>query len=1114
MTKQQLQNIFESPFNWENWRRVMNFVFPEFNFSLVHEDLPIDTKIRTDNAYGIKEHGNAELSDGEKLVLYEVQVKERVKLDRNVKTVRKLISNEVFQGYKIGLSVFHSPDVSKWRFSLVIREFTEAYTIADKKPESYTYVFGEGEKGRTAAERFFQLAQIKDKTLQNLEEAFSVEALSKKFFDQYKEVYLQFVDNIIKNPSKLSLFSGEDREKSARDFVKKMMGRVVFLYFLQKKGWMGCTARWSKGDEQFMQHLFESAEKNDLFYTQYLEPLFFDTLNDKREEQEEDCIIAGNNFGKVPFLNGGLFEKEDRHPTTLTISWDIFNRFFEILNGYNFTIIEDDPDFKEVAVDPEMLGHIFENLLEDNKDKGAFYTPKEIVQYMCQESLTEYLFTKLSEKIKHDEEALKQAIRNFITKQQFVGLNDIHQQADRFILEALHDIKVCDPAIGSGAFPMGILHEIFRMVEFLEEGRDVFSTIWEMNSWNAARVKEKIIQNSIYGVDIEKGAVDIARLRFWLSIIIDEDEPKPLPNLDYKIVVGNSLLSKFEGLVVDIEWDVKGQQANTKTEEFLKKRSQLLKTISSKQLEYFDTEATKRTSLSQEIKDLKIDILINQLEIKIEKEGIKEHPKQHNFPRKSAFVKAQKIYFSTLELQKAIINLKNIRGTERHFNHFDWCLDFPEVLNPLIIDDQSRGFDVVIGNPPYVRVESVNHKEVDIFKKTFSSATGKFDLSSLFFERSISLLKINGFLCFISTYQFLYSSSGLGLRNYLSQRSSLNMDLFSSSDQIFDNATTYTGIFKAIKSESQKVINYSLINKEHLKSFHREYQKISSKNFTSPKVTLGDTEILNNILSDTQVILGKEIGFAKCGVVTSADDVFLLSQSEISENALERELLYPILGSDDLAKWALKEPEEFCIYPYYQTDNKTKLLSKEKLESDYPNTWKYFLKNEKRLRARSQGRKSYERSNDWYKLNRPREKWIYDSRKIIYPGTTKSAKFAYDANGEVFRNARLYAYVLKEYDALLYKYLICILNSFLGDYLISLRCPPKNNGYFEMSTDFLENFPFVIDSNYTSKFSSLYDELILNIDKCNIMTAIEIKINSLVVDLYQLDYEIAKKYIR
>jgi len=798
MTKQELQEIFESSFNWNNWRKVMDFVFPEFKYALTQEEVPLDNAQKQNYAKYIKQHGSTELTDGENLVLYEVALKEKVRLDRNVKSVRKLISGEVFKGYRIGLGVFHNEDKSKWRFTLVIREFSTAFKISDKKPESYTYVFGEGERGRTAAERFYDLSKKADKKLKDLEDAFSVEALSKKFFTQYKEVYQQFVDNIQENPSRLNLFKGgtkEELQKLARDFVKKMMGRIVFLYFLQKKGWMGCKTKWQEGEDLFMQKLFEASPKDSSFYITFLEPLFFDTLNAKREDSEENCVINGVNFGKVPFLNGGLFEREDNHPENLTLDWEIFNRFFEILNNYNFTIIEDDPDFKEIAVDPEMLGHIFENLLEDNKDKGAFYTPKEIVQYMCQESLIEYLTTQLSKNI--TDEKLKEAIRNFVIRQDFVALNDINQRADQYVLKALRDIKVCDPAIGSGAFPMGILHEIYRMVEYLQEDRDIFLDIWEKEAWDAARVKEDIIQNSIYGVDIEKGAVDIARLRFWLSIIIDEEEPKPLPNLDYKIVVGNSLLNKFEDHVIDIEWNEKGgSQTSTKTQEFLGRRSELLQEISEKQKLYFDTESSNRTNLSQEVKDLKIDILINQLEMKIASEGTDNEPKIENFTKNAAFVKAQKMYFQSLEWKSVINDLEGIKGTDKPFDHFDWNLDFPEVLNP-ILNRGRAGFDIVIANPPYLGNKEIGAINQNVFQTQFGY---KDDMYVYFFDRSKQLLLPNATLCFITSNTFKFLSTKRHLRLKLIE---LRIREFYEVGYVFEDAYVNT-VITILKNESLK----------------------------------------------------------------------------------------------------------------------------------------------------------------------------------------------------------------------------------------------------------------------------------------------------------------------
>lgn len=1056
MTKQELQEIFESPFNWDNWRKVMDFIFPEFQYALHQEEVALDTALRQKYAQYIKQHGNTELTDGEKLVLYEVSLTERVRLDRNVKSVRKLISGEVFTGYQIGLGVFHNEDKSKWRFTLVIREFTPELTISDKRPESYTYVFGEGERGRTAAERFYDLSKIENKKLKDLEEAFSVEKLSKKFFTQYKDVYLEFVDNIKENPSRLNLFKAETKvkqEKLARDFVKKMMGRIVFLYFLQKKGWMGCKSKWQEGEDRFMQKLFEAAPHDSSFYMTYLEPLFFDTLNAKREKSEEDCEINGVNFGKVPFLNGGLFEREESHPENLTLDWKIFNRFFETLNNYNFTIIEDDPDFKEIAVDPEMLGHIFENLLEDNKDKGAFYTPKEIVQYMCQESLIEYLNTQLSKNIEN--EGLKDSIREFVVKQDFVALNDISQRADQYVLQALRDIKVCDPAIGSGAFPMGILHEIYRMVEYLQEDRDIFLDIWDKEVWDAARVKEDIIQNSIYGVDIEKGAVDIARLRFWLSIIIDEEEPKPLPNLDYKIVVGNSLLNKFEDHVIDIEWTIvtEGKQTNPKTLEFIRKRKELLEKISDKQKTYFDTESKNRAKLSQQIKDLKIDILINQLEMKIADEGTENEPKLENFSRKSVFVKAQKLYFQTLEWKDVIKELEGIKGSDKPFNHFDWKLDFPEILNP-VLSKSEVGFDLVIANPPYLgeKGNKDTFRPIQFSELGSRFYKGQMDLFYYFFHKGIDLLKDEANLIFITTNYFITADGAIKLRYDLDSRTSLRKIINFNELRIFETALGQHNLITSLSKNTEnsnnieimvstsrapfdlkfveeflwkesKSAKYYEVDQKQLFEGDQKYIRLHNPTqstgtsmfdkITKRSDTLGTIYKVNagigvTVSKITKKYLEKFEGLP----IESGDGVFVLSKNE--RKSLEKDIVKDFVKNSDINHYVYEKSQDALLY-----------LTRDHNLEDYPNTKKHMSKFREILEDQIV---QYEEKFPWYALNRPRTRDVFeDLDKIILPYRSKSNKFAY--SNEPIYGSRDVLYIRKTDPNQNIKSLLAYLNS-------------------------------------------------------------------------------------
>ena len=298
------------------------------------------------------------------------------------------------------------------------------------------------------------------------------------------------------------------------------------------------------GDLNYMQNLFERSAHQDDYLDYVLEPLFFGILNTKPEEREsvfDDYLWDKSlltEWNEIPYLNGGLFERDENDEPESKFPAELFRRLFNFFSEYNFTIDENDPNDAEVGVDPEMLGKIFENLLEDNKDKGAFYTPKEIVRYMCQESLIAYLDTATS--IAADK------IRKFVITPE-EGVFDIPENKKAKLLDALKDVKICDPAIGSGAFPMGLLNELLRCREALS-ATTTFN--FQFSTFNSTRsqLKKSIIQNNIYGVDIEKGAVDIARLRFWLSIVVDEDTPSPLPNLDYKIMQGNSLIESYKGL--------------------------------------------------------------------------------------------------------------------------------------------------------------------------------------------------------------------------------------------------------------------------------------------------------------------------------------------------------------------------------------------------------------------------------------------------------------------------------------------------------------------------------------------------------------------------------------
>ncbi len=523
MTQAQIQQLFQQKYNQHNWKQFLAQTFANNQLLAKPETI---SNINTHVASSALKLGYLTLNENgidRNIAVYEVILEKGIILERNRVGLRNLL-RKYWKNIDAAFIVYHHPENPSWRFTYV-SELTGFNSEGDlitikTEPKRYTYILGEGESCRTAAERFVTIANKGNNArLEDVKDAFSVEKLSKAFFDEYKKQYNIFCDFLVSKPYiRQTIFNGD--EKGIRDFIKKLLGRIVFLYFIQKKGWLGVSVKseWGKGDFNFLANLFKNNKDGDLFYSQVLSKLFFDTLNSKRKDDLIE-FVKGEPC-RIPYLNGGLFEEDDKKHRNIIFPANLFQNLFDFFNQYNFTIYEDDPNDYTVAVDPEMLGHIFENLLEDNKDKGAFYTPKEIVHYMCHESLIEYLSEQLeikNEKLKIDRISLEKLIKHKeVTKELKPHLKTIEQLLDR--------VKICDPAIGSGAFPMGLLHEIFTAKQSIHTFENGNAT-----NFNASKVKLNIIQNSIYGVDIEKGAVDIARLRFWLSLIVDESIPRPLP---------------------------------------------------------------------------------------------------------------------------------------------------------------------------------------------------------------------------------------------------------------------------------------------------------------------------------------------------------------------------------------------------------------------------------------------------------------------------------------------------------------------------------------------------------------------------------------------------------
>ena len=761
----------------------------------------------------------------EPLQIFDVTVSDRVMMERNRVNIQRLIRT-VMDQFSCAFMLFHYEDDTRWdwRFTYCRKSGNKEESTDSKR---YTFLLGPGQSCRTATDNFMGLYDKRDSLeIKDIEDAFNVEALSKEFFGKYKAQYEAFVSYMIKpdNGMRQNFIDTDfdhtgmtadkirDREeKPIRDYVKKLLGRIVFLHFLQKKGWLGVPAgkEWGEGDHNFMLHLFENAseEQKENFLDDILEDLFAKGLDCNRSDRGDlyDTKVEGFRNHRIPYLNGGLFERDNLDEKTVCFPSNYFKDLLTMLSQYNFTIDENDPNDAEVGVDPEMLGRIFENLLEDNKDKGAFYTPKEIVQYMCRESLIAYLQTDQREED-------KEPIRQFVTTHDVESLGELKEEIEQKLI----DVKICDPAIGSGAFPMGLLRELFLCRSAIEPN------IVE----KAADIKRHIIQNNIYGVDIERGAVEIARLRFWLALIVEEKSPEVLPNLDFKIMQGNSLLESYEG--IDLS-----KLATTSDVQIYEPQRNLFGELESPQMRIIFDQADKlkefqanlkryfepitheeRTRLRNSIDDY----VRHTIAYTLETHKQSEERKIEQICLSTTLTEKQKKAIAEAEanmvhLNEMIENVENMELPNSQF--FLWHTWFHDVFSR----PSKEGFDIVIGNPPYFKYEGSHKEEINTLKKQpFLQIAfgGKLNAYKLFLALAVKYLtRPNGIISYIFQNSFMGDLQAYNLRKaVICENQPLIIDSFPERDskkkRVFESVkmSVCIVVIKATNTDKPFVVNF------------------------------------------------------------------------------------------------------------------------------------------------------------------------------------------------------------------------------------------------------------------------------------------------------------------
>lgn len=1097
---------------------------------------------------------------------------------------KKLIQNA---GSDAAMIAFYTQDDPRWRISFVRLDYEMRIENGRIKTQEnltpakrYSYLVGEGEPCHTAVERFRRFINegipSELPTLADLEEAFSVERVTNEFFALYKEKFHQLCDTLSANED--FVIEAEQHSYTVAQFAKKLMGQIVFLYFLQKKGWLGVKAwpdrlteaefkrayyargaksrelipqvylqtadgsyrvsgsaltaldnadeeilafcvkgqPWGTGPKDFMRRLYRLAEsKNVNFYESYLEPLFYEALNVNRGEHGYCPAL----HCRIPFLSGGLFEPIDGYDwkhNNFAIPNEVFSNadtkgplqadgILDIFDRYNFTMSEDEPMEREVAIDPEMLGKVFENLLEidDRKSKGAFYTPREIVHYMCQESLIAYLArtTGVSEvairdfilygDFMKDEDTVKAKREGnggmYISDELFLidGNGQIVVDRLKDIDKALANIRVADPAVGSGAFPLGMLNEIVRARQNITAYMAIPMNSYDRrhmyrNLRSAYALKYETIKNCIFAADLEPSAVDIAQLRLWLSLVIDDEinpeaqneleghrNPSPLPNLECNILCGNSLIDEFEGFPLINQSQIIGtaagnQQVNMMTGIF----EQLLPELIRAQDDLFRCKSTnEKQQLKDRISDLRDALVRVQLEGASAEVMARYEESRHA---------ASKPYVL-------------------------WQLDFARVFR------EKGGFDIVIGNPPYVQLQKAISEDSDIklgdlyINQGFESFAKTGDIYCLFYEKGYHLLHHNGILAFITSNKWMRAGYGEKLRGFFAKNTNPLILLDFAGQKIFESATVDVNILVYEKAQNAAQTTACII-KENCGSNLSVYvkQNATTMSFINAENWAIMSHVEQSIKQKIEAVGVplKDWGIRiNRGILTGYNDAFIISTEKkdqlIAEDPRSAEIIRPILRGRDIKRYGYQFADLWVI----NTHNGVRESGIPRINvEEYPAVKAHLdMYYPKLVKRADKGETPYNLRNCAYMDD-------FSKQKICWIELTDESKFSFSDDGIYLLNTVFF--MVGEH----IKYLLAVLNSKLIHwYFLTCTGTTSGVGTNRWLKYTVETIPVPkISEAAIDEITSAIDELLLCKKTGADASDLEEKIDNLVIRAYGL----------
>ena len=1094
------KEVIEAKYNREAWQQLLHDIFlNRVQFYNSTSEVKVNSRLAKSALY----IGRISLSDGESLGVYEVELADKVDIERNKRGIRDMLTKDWKDMGHAGAFMFcYRKNESVLRFSYVSETWgfnkKGDYEKLSTNTKRYTYLLGEGRGCRTAIEQFNALKDSKQ-SLSDVTAAFSVEALTKQFYKDLFDWYQWAVDPAsgVYFPNNTST-EDDDREDIETKIIR-MITRIMFVWFIKQKELVPNKIF----DVVFLDTILKDFDPESKvvgnYYNAILQNLFFATLNRAIEDEQgnkrrfatnvkkdiktlyrypemfkisEDEVIKL--FSEVPFLNGGLFECLDKTKTIDGVeqayNYDGFSRndnkfadgryrnravvpnilFFDeekglisILSRYNFTIEENSPEEQQVALDPELLGKVFENLLgaynpetreTARNQSGSFYTPREIVNYMVDESLISYLGNTAF-------------VRSLFSPE--FSYDKTKADDYKTISDKLKVIKILDPACGSGAFPMGLLNRMIDILSHISPQENIYD------------LKLSIIENCIYGSDIQSIAAQITKLRFFISLICncEKNANKPnygiptLPNLETKFVAANSLIAK------------KRQACHSLFENpEIEPTKQALTEI---RHEHFAAKtANRKSTLRQKDKELR---------------------------EKLARLLAEDNDFAPDDAKQLA-----------DWNPYDQnaVADF---FDPEWMFGVSDGFDIVIGNPPYLRIQELrktNNKLADYLSKMYKSATGSFDLYVTFVERGLKLVKPTGVIYYIMPVKWTNSSFGKGLRNLCYEKSFMYSIINFVAYQVFE-ASTYTGIHCFKKAEKLSYLELDRDMKDN-HELHEFLKSITAKDFVDIKIKNSDAWILTN--KSVNKVLEK---LNKCpyrlsdifekifqGIATSKDDVYFLYDCHLVNSeevegyskylqrriVIENGLVKPLLKGEDVHRYMPLSTDRFVIFPYDLSIGKAELFTESQISSLFPKGYSYLKECETELRGREKGR--LENDIFWYRYIYPKNLTLFSKEKLVAPEISLGGNFSYDKNGHFYSTTTVYGYIRKENIRITYETLLAIMNSRLCWWFLKNTGTVLANGYFRYKPAYLFPFPIPkIEETEDRKIQEMVNKLLVSEEK-------------------------------